>query len=65
MADLETLTDTQLDTALARQFDDRRRALSCGDTDEALACKVAAAEIVAEMDRRLDEWIAGQMETAR
>lgn len=58
MADLTTLTDDQLDTALAREFDDRRRALSCGDDAEAAACKVAARAILAEQGRRIDAWIA-------
>lgn len=55
--DLATLTDIELDTALAREFDDRRRALSCGDQAEALACKVAVKAVLAEQARRLDVWI--------
>lgn len=57
MDDLATLTDAQLDTMLTQEFTDRRKALDNNDPAEALACKVAAAEIIAEFDRRVDEWI--------
>lgn len=62
MADLTTLTDDQLDTALAREWDDRRRALSSGATIEAQACHLAAEAILAEQSRRLDAWLAGRVD---
>lgn len=59
--DVATLTDTELDTALEQEFHDRRAAMDAGNQVEAQACQIAARAILAELSRRIDEWIAGRV----
>jgi hypothetical protein len=57
MADLTSLSDAELDTMLATEYDDHHRAMCCGDKVERDACHLAIEEILGEMSRRLDVWL--------